>query len=40
MESTNSGIRKIVCNVDEKSMNIDSRQLYDPDSLWKRTEHK
>ncbi|KAF4524262.1 hypothetical protein B566_EDAN008810 [Ephemera danica] len=28
--------RKVIHNIDEREMSIDSRQLYDPDSLWRR----
>ncbi|XP_066995812.2 A-kinase anchor protein 10, mitochondrial [Anabrus simplex] len=36
MEDTSCPPRKIIRNVDDREMSIDSRQLYDPDSLWKR----
>ncbi|XP_069689264.1 A-kinase anchor protein 10, mitochondrial isoform X2 [Periplaneta americana] len=36
MEDTATPLRKIIRNVDDREMSIDSRQLYDPDSLWKR----
>jgi hypothetical protein len=38
MEDTAPPPRKIIHNVDDREMSIDSRQLYDPDSLWKRRQ--
>lgn len=38
MEDNTAPPRKILRNVDEREMSIDSRQLYDPDSLWKRRQ--
>ncbi|KAK7870728.1 hypothetical protein R5R35_009880 [Gryllus longicercus] len=38
MEDSAAPPRKILRNVDEREMSIDSRQLYDPDSLWKRRQ--
>jgi hypothetical protein len=32
--------RKVIHNVDEREMSIDSRQLYDPDSLWRRRHQR
>jgi hypothetical protein len=39
MEDTATPPRKVIRNVDDREMSIDSRQLYDPDTLWKR-RHK
>jgi hypothetical protein len=39
MEDTTAPPRKVIRNVDDREMSIDSRQLYDPDTLWKR-RHK
>ncbi|KAJ9593957.1 hypothetical protein L9F63_014598 [Diploptera punctata] len=36
MEDSSAPPRKIIRNVDDREMSIDSRQLYDPDSLWRR----
>ncbi|XP_023716120.1 A-kinase anchor protein 10, mitochondrial isoform X2 [Cryptotermes secundus] len=36
MEDTATPPRKVIRNVDDREMSIDSRQLYDPDTLWKR----
>jgi A-kinase anchor protein 10 len=38
MEDTAPPLRKIIRNVDDREMSIDSRQLYDPDSLWRRRQ--
>jgi len=38
MEDTAPPPRKIIRNVDDREMSIDSRQLYDPDSLWRRRQ--
>ncbi|GFG35579.1 hypothetical protein Cfor_07596 [Coptotermes formosanus] len=38
MEDAAAPPRKIIHNVDDREMSIDSRQLYDPDSLWKRRQ--
>lgn len=31
--------RKVFRNMDQQNLSIDSRQLYDPDSLWRRRHH-
>jgi hypothetical protein len=36
VEDTATPPRKVIHNVDDREMSIDSRQLYDPDTLWKR----
>jgi hypothetical protein len=32
--------KKVVRNVDGREMTIDSQQLYDPDSLWRRRQKR
>ncbi|XP_046992041.1 A-kinase anchor protein 10, mitochondrial isoform X1 [Schistocerca americana] len=39
-EDSSSTPRRIVCKLDDRQMSIDSRQLYDPDSLWRRKRHR
>lgn len=40
MNSVDDGNRSTSDNAINGSMNIDTRQLYDPDSLWKRNKSR